>query len=357
MKCIQFDYEEKYIRDFLKLPKMLYTKENQTEVSNEVREILLDKHMLIKYIKELYKFVIYDDNNKIAARFAITTVKNDRVAYMGFFECVRNKRIARFLFKYATRFVKEKGYDAIVGPVDLNMWFKYRLKTDRFDIPPYTGEPYNREYYYKMFLDAGFEVKDVYHTHTYEKFGDDFNISKFEKRYNFFTKLGYEIRSIKEDEWDSAIVEVYELIMKLYSDFNTFIRLEREDFLAQFNSYKKILDMDFVTMAYYKGKIVGFSISIPNYGNAVYNPMNPINLLKIMKNKKGAKEYLITYMGVDPKHKGLARALTYVTIAELRKKDAECMGVLIKEGKVTNNFVDATLKFSYEYVLMEKALK
>jgi hypothetical protein len=50
-------------------------------------------------------------------------------------------------------------------------------------------------------------------------------------------------------------------------------------------------------------------------------------------------------MGVDPKHPGLARGLTYVTIGELRKKDAECMGVLIKEGKLTNNFVDATLKF------------
>lgn len=354
MKCIQFDYEEKYIKDFLNLPKKLYTKENQTEVSSEVRKILLDKHMLNKYIKELYKFVIYDDNNKLAARFAITTVKNDKKAYLGFFECVNNKRIAKYLFKYATKFVKDKGYESIVGPVDLNMWFKYRLKTDRFDIPPYTGEPYNLDYYYKMFLDAGFEVKDVYHTHRYEKFGEDFNISKFEKRYTFFTKLGYEIRNIKEEEWDSSIEQVYELIMNLYNDFNTFVKLEKKDFIEQFNSYKKILDMDFITMAFYKGKIVGFSISVPNYGNAVYNTLNIGNIMKILRTKKKAKEYLITYMGVDPKHKGLARALTYITIANLRKKDAECMGVLIKEGKVTNNFVNATLKFSYEYVLMEK---
>lgn len=357
MKCIQFDYEEKYIKDFLKLPKKLYNKTNKTEVSSEVREILLDRHMLLKYVKELYKFVVYDDDNKIAGRFVITTVKNERVAYLGFFECVYNRRIAQFLFKKATHFVKEKGYDSIIGPVDINMWFKYRLKVDRFEIPPYTGEPYNREYYYKMFLDNGFEIKDTYHTHTYTKFGEDFNISKFKKRYDYFIKKGYEIRNIREDEWESAIVQVYELIMKLYSNFATFVKLDKEDFIKQFDNYKKILDLNFVTMAYYKEKIVGFSISIPNYGNAVYNLSNPMNLFKIIKTKKGAKEYLITYMGVDPKHPGLARALTYVTIGELRKKDAECMGVLIKEGKVTNNFVDATLKFSYEYVLMEKAIK
>ena len=69
MKCVQFEYEKKYVEDFLKLPKMLYTKLNKTENYKDIKNILLGKHMLLKYIDKLYKFVIYDDNGKIAGRF------------------------------------------------------------------------------------------------------------------------------------------------------------------------------------------------------------------------------------------------------------------------------------------------
>ena len=56
------------------------------------------------------ELLLLSEFNKIAGRFVITTVKNERVAYLGFFECVYNRRIAQFLFKKATQFVKEKGY-------------------------------------------------------------------------------------------------------------------------------------------------------------------------------------------------------------------------------------------------------
>ena len=49
MKCVEFEYEKKYIEDFLKLPKMLYSKWNNTENYKETKNILLGKHMLLKY--------------------------------------------------------------------------------------------------------------------------------------------------------------------------------------------------------------------------------------------------------------------------------------------------------------------
>ena len=354
MECVEFEYEKKYMEDFLKLPKILYTKWNNTENYKDIKNILLGKHMLLKYIDKLHKFVIYDDKGKVAGRFAITTVKDDGNAYLGFFECIKDDKVAKFLFDNATEFVKKLGYNKIIGPVDLNMWQKYRLKINRFDLRPYTGEPYNLEYYYKMFLDNGFGVKDKYYSNSFNRFSLEYDNPKYTRRYEYFRKNGYEIRSIKMDEWDSAIEQVYELIMRLYSGFNTFVKLDKEDFIEQFNSYKKILDLDLVIMAYYEGKIVGFSIGIPNYNNAVYNLSSISNLMHILKIKKKADEYMITYMGVAPEHRGLARAITYLTIEELKKRNATSMGALIREGTVTNNFAKDMLNFSYEYVLMEK---
>ena len=144
--------------------------------------------------------------------------------------------------------------------------------------------------------------------------------------------------------------------MKLYRGFNTFIELEKEDFLEVFGSYKKILDFDMVKIAYFNGKAVGFAIGIPNYHNKVYHLNNLKNLMEVMKIKKNCKDFLITYMGVDEGHKGLARALSQLLLIELSKKDATFVGALIKEGTPTSCIVKEVLNFKYNYVLMNKKL-
>ena len=96
---------------------------------------------------------------------------------------------------------------------------------------------------------------------------------------------------------------------------------------------------------------------IPNYNNRVYHLNNIFNLVEIMKIKNSSKEFLITYMGVDDEHKGLARALSQLILVEIEKRDATFVGALIKQGTATSNIVKEILKFKYNYVLMNKKLK
>ena len=44
-------------------------------------------------------------------------------------------------------YAKEHKFRKIIGPVDASFWLKYRLKINKFE-RPYTGEPYNKDYYY-----------------------------------------------------------------------------------------------------------------------------------------------------------------------------------------------------------------
>ena len=71
MECIRFNTEKKYIRDFLKLPKKLYDRQENMENSKEIESILLGKHVLLKYIDSLYKYVIYDEHSEVVARYAL----------------------------------------------------------------------------------------------------------------------------------------------------------------------------------------------------------------------------------------------------------------------------------------------
>ena len=318
MNYLQFNQETEYIKEFIKLPHKIYSK-NTIENPKEIKCILEGKHPLCKYFK-LYKFLIYD-RNSVVGRFAITIYPNDNTAYIGFFECINNEDVAKYIFDTAKNFAKENNYKRIVGPVDASFWLKYRMKINMFDKPPYTGEPYNKDYYYKMFLDNNYKVIEHYTSNVYKSIDYKYENEKYLNRYNEFIKK----------------------------------HICQQDFIDVFHNYKLVLNPTMVKLAYYKNKLVGFFISIPNYSDKVHK-LNIINILKIMKQKRKPNEYIMLYMGVDKAHTGLGKAIAYSIINELKKSELPSIGALTKDGKLTQNYVEEMIDNRYEYVLMEQEI-
>ncbi len=353
MKCIKFNKEDNYIEDFLSLPKKLYTKLDNMEDPNTMKSLLLGKHPLSHDFK-LSKFLIYDEDD-VVGRFIITEYPDDKkVCYIGFFECIDDDEVSRFLFDKASSFAKKNGYKKLVGPVDASFWIKYRLKINKFE-RPYTGEPYNLEYYYKLFTKNKFKVCDHYTSQVYERVDETYSNVKFTEHYEEFKKLGYEIIKPEMSDFTKCMEELYDMITVLYSDFPVFKMLKKKDFLELYKSYEKIINMDMVRMAYFKGKPVGFYISIPNYNNIVYH-LNLINILKVLKLRKKPKGYVMLYMGVDSNHHGLGKALVYSIVEELKKSNLPSIGALAHDGKINQNYASEVINSRYEYVLLERKL-
>jgi hypothetical protein len=80
------------------------------------------------------------------------------------------------------------------------------------------------------------------------------------------------------------------------------------------------------------------------------------DMVKFLYNKKHAKEYVLIYMGVDPKHLGLGGALAEITKKELQKRKAKSIGALIMDGKVTNNYYKDLTVDRFQYMLYKKEL-
>lgn len=354
MRLQKIDKEEKCIKDFLKLPASLYGSKDNTEDPDSMKKILLGEHPLSKYFK-LDKFLAYDDRNNVTGRFCITSYEGDSVAYLGFFECVNDPEAAKFLFDSAYDFCAENGFESIQGPVDASFWIKYRLKINKFE-PPYTGEPYNKDYYFKMFKDNGFEVIEHYTSNEFRSVDESYVNKKFAERYKSFLDNGYEIRSVREDEIPERIDDVYELIAKLYSDFPIFKYVSKEDFREVFKSYGTIMDTSMTKVAFHEGKMVGFYISVPDFGNLVYHTGNPLNLMKILKLKKKPERYVMLYMGVDERHRGLGKALVYAIMKELMESGLPSIGALIRDGKVNQNYASDEIADVFEYVLLERKI-
>ena len=352
MECIKFEQEKKYIRDFLALPKRLYSKKDNMENPKEVESLLLGTHSLSKYFT-MHKFLVYE-NKKVSGRFVFTTYKGDDTAYFGFFECIKDNEVAAYLFEKASEFVREAGLKKIVGPVDASFWIKYRLKINLFENTPYTGEPYNKDYYLELFQKNGFSICHHYTSNIYNPV-----VSKeplYDARYMDFLGKGYEINSPTIQDFDRTIKELYEMLTELYSDFPVYKDVSYEDFAAVFSDYRYIINMSMVKMAYYKGKAVGFFVSVPDYGNKVYHLGNLMNLWKVFSIKKKPKRYVMLYMGVDQEHRGLGKALVGSIMEELRKSGLRSVGALARDGKVTQNYGEEHIEQCCEYVLLEKTV-
>ena len=353
MKCICFNDEEKEISNFLRLPYMLYDKNDNMQNDEEIKDLLLNRHILSKYFT-LTKFNIYDEES-IVGRFILTSYPDDKTLYIGFFECINDKKTAEFLFNEAYKYAKEHNYERIVGPVDASFWIKYRLKINLFD-RPYTGEPYNKDYYQELFLDNKYELLHHYTSYHYDRPGENFHPQKYEDRLKLFSEEGYKIVSPTMDEWDETISHIYHLIMDLYSDFPIFKYVSEKDFIEYFMSYKKIVDLSMIKVAYYHDEMVGFFISVPNYHNLVYHTNKLTNLFKILKIRHKPQEYVMLYMGVNSNHHGLGKALVMSIIQELSRHNTKSIGALMKDGKVTQTYVLEKVLDTYEYALYERKI-
>lgn len=354
-ELVRVNQEKKYVKDFVELPRRLYSSKDNMEDPEQMRSILMGEHPLCRYF-ELRKFLVYDKTlSKAVGRFAITTYSGDENAYIGFFECIDDSRAAAFLFQNADKICKELGYYKIVGPVDGSFWIKYRLKTNRFGEKPYTGEPYNKDYYFKLFTENGYKVAEHYVSNDYDIISKDYVNPKFKKRFDDFTSRGYEIISPTQDTFDTIIGDVYRMITELYRTFPIYKDLDEENFKEMFKSYKTIMNMDMTKIAYYKGRAVAFYISIPDYGNTVYH-LNPVNIFKLLKTRKKPDKFIMLYMGVEKEHLGLGAAMIYVIQEELKRRGVPSIGALCRDGKVTQYYESCLITDTYEYVLMSKEI-
>ena len=353
MKLVKVGTEKSNIKKFVDFPKRMYSSKDNMESASQMKALLEGTHPLSKYFDLDAYLILRDDVT--AGRFAITTYPDDTTAYLGFFECINDKEVSSFLFSEAEKIAKEKKCSVIIGPVDASFWLKYRLKINNFDLPPYTGEPYNKDYYLELFQNSGYEISEHYTSSAFRSVGEDYINEKFENRYKEFLAQGYKIESPKAEEYEKAVEEVYTLITELYSDFPIYKNVSKEDFCEMFKSYKTIMNMSMTKMAYYNGKAVGFYISLPDYGNRVYHA-GLLDIPGILKTRKHPDRYVMLYMGVDQKHRGLGKALVYAIMKELMQSGLPSIGALARDGKVTQNYAEEEKTSIYEYVLLKHEL-
>ncbi len=353
-KAVLFTKEEQYIKKFLQMPKKLYYAEECMQDKKTERQLLLGKHVLSHYFT-VQGILILDEKEEAVARCLVTCYPEEEAAYLGFYECVENSRVSSLLFRVAEQVAKGQGKQTVTGPLDASFWIRYRLKTNKFQTP-YTGEPYNKEYYGKQFQEAGYQIAYRYQSNCFGTVPPGYQDKLYQEILLEKQKEGYEFFSPSPRSFGKNLQEIYRLIMELYGTFPAFHHITWREFKRIYGALKYVLDYSMVKLVRKESEIVGFLISVPNYHNLTCGKKNLWRMLKILQVKHKPGEYVMLYIGVDGKHKGLGKALSESIKCELQKNQAASIGALIREGKEKESYFQELVTDKYEYVLLQKAL-
>ena len=340
---------------FLKLPSMLYDSDKCTQDIKIEKQLLTGKHVLSSTI-QVFPFLIVDRDNMPISRCLMTYYENDPNAYVGFFESYDDTEAVQKMFSYVERKAKRDGKLAIVGPVDASFFINYRFKINLFDATPYTGEPYNREYYRLLWEESGFSTIDTFHSYSLCKIGEIDADNPLKKAFDSCVNNGCEFRSPDVGEFDICLNDMYNLLVEtdLLSCGN---RIPSEDqFMTMFAQLEEIIDYDMIKLAYQGNKLLAFSVAVPNYHTLVKKEHGLFKSRKVRQIRTNPKDYVLWHV-CSWNDRDLTAAILFSILNELRENKCTAIGAMVKDVGI----VDEVYKYlrrgsSYYYVLMTKQI-
>jgi GNAT superfamily N-acetyltransferase len=196
---------------------------------------------------------------------------------LGFFEAINNQDAVNLLFDNAVSWLKENGAGRIIGPMNGDTWHKYRINAGPFDKPPFLMEPYNKDYYEKLWLDYGFQKLEEY----YSSFVEDVAAAK--KNTDRFTKRvlsrGYKLRPINMSMFEKELAVIYKISTEIFAGNFLYTHISLDEFLSLYNGVESILDKDFIWfMQSRQEEDIGFVFAFPDRMHAVRSMKGKRNL-------------------------------------------------------------------------------
>jgi len=281
-------------------------------LDNEVESIFDPSRNIFFKHGDAVRWILYNENSKPAGRIAAfidentAWQQNQPTGGMGFFECINDKEAAYKLFDTARDWLKDRGMEAMDGPINFGETDKYwGLLVDGFTHPSYEIA-YNHPYYRHIYESYGFRI-------YYKQEGFHLDVKKelpprFKKIAEWIAgKPEYSFQHFTWKETDRWVNDFAAIYNEAWASFKTnFEPMEPEDIKKTLKKAKAIIDEEFIWLAYYKDKPVAIYLMWPDVNMILKHLNGRLNLPAMIKFLYLKKKKTITrargvLMGVIPK--------------------------------------------------------
>ena len=215
-------------------------------------------------------------------------VHKSKVGFFGFFEVVPDYETARALYDRAVEWLKEKGMEVIVGPVNLSTNEQCAFLVDGYEDEPFFMMPYNPEYYPLFAERYGFKkAKDLL---AYEIDLMSEAPERWSRVGGLSRKRGFTVRPLNLKNFLREVEVIQDIYNSAWEDNWGFIPMTREEMLWMGKRLKPLVVPGLTQIAEFKGEPVGFIMNLPNYNRVLKKLNGRLGLLGIFRFFKYSKE-------------------------------------------------------------------
>jgi GNAT superfamily N-acetyltransferase len=269
----------------------------------------------------------------------------------GFFECERSPETAHALIDAASGWLRERGRERMVGPMDFTTNDECGLLVEGFDLDPFVLEPWHPRYYQELVEDLGLTKAMDLLMWKLElgqlKKGDRFHDLIHQAAEASTKEHGVVIRHMRKRDLEPEVMRFMEVYNEAWNRNWGFVPVSEEEVRFQAKNLKPILDENWAMIAERNGEVVGAALTLPDV-NQVLKTMNgrllPVGWWRFLTGRRKVDRVRVFALGVKPQyqHLGVAAALYVEHIevaARVRQKWGE-MGWILEVNEPMNRAME-----------------
>ncbi|CAN5832883.1 MAG: N-acetyltransferase [Gemmatimonadetes bacterium] len=239
----------------------------------------------------------------------------ERTGFFGLFECENDPMTAGALLDVAASWLRERGMDAIRGPVNLSTNDEVSspgVLVEGFDTPPYVMMTHNPAYYGDLLQQAGFsKARDLLAFH----FDDPALPERLTRGFDrLLQRAGATIRPLEMRRFREEIDTIKGIYNSAWSRNWGFVPMTDAEFEHLAREFKPIVDPDLCLIAEVAGVPVGFSLALPDLNVALRHlpdgRLFPFGLIRLLWHKRSIRQIRVITIGFrhEYQHMGLGAA-------------------------------------------------
>jgi GNAT superfamily N-acetyltransferase len=309
---------------FIKLPWRLYRDE-----PNWVPPLLMDvkkrldrtKNPFFKHAEAQY-FLAWRDGRPVGRISAhidqnFNEFQDNEWGLFGWFECEDDPEAARVLLDAAEGWLRERGRDRMVGPMDFTTNDECGL-VEGHEHPPIILCPWHHLYYQRLFeAELGMsKAMDLYMWKLYVQDREKVHPAIWETADKLESEHGIVCRNFRKKDLQAEVGRFVELYNSAWERNWGFVPLTEEEVRHYAKDLKPVLDENWAMFAERKdtGEVVGGALTLLDY-NQVLAKLNgrllPFGWIRALRERKKIDAIRVIILGVTPeyRHTGVAARL------------------------------------------------
>lgn len=331
---------KKDIQDFHSVTAIIYKNDSNwvAYLENDIEKVFDKEHnKLFAEGGEAIRWILKDEQGHLIGRVAAfinPKTKNTTpltAGGLGFFESINNKAAAFLLFDACLNWLKERGMEAMDGPInfgDRNQF--WGCMTSNFDNPPVYQMNYNPEYYSAFFEEYGFGT--YFNQFVYWRSLKEVTQPIFHRKYNQIKDdPDFEIKNIRGMKLSQVAEDFRTVYNGAWGGHSHFKPMPSQTAQKIMKSLKPIIDRDIIVFVYHRSVPIAFYVNIPELNELFKHVNGKMNWWGIIK-------FLYYKLTTKPKR---MIGLVFGVVREWQGKGIEAALVVYGEKNIVN-------KLSYE---------